>query len=325
MNTDSMIDILPQALLRLSRIPRLSVLVYHRVLREADPLRPSEPTAVEFESRMRWLKANFNVMALADGVAGLKSGNLPARAIAITFDDGYRDNYEIAMPILMRLGLSATFFVATGYLDGGRMFNDTVIETARQARGDNLDLVDFGLGSHPIATDAQRVAAATAIIAKVKYLPSEHRTEMADRIAVRVRAKLPDDLMMTSEHLEAMHRAGMQIGGHTVMHPILTSVDPATARREISTGRSHLERIIGSQVRLFAYPNGRPDQDYTSEHARLVRELGFDAAFSTARGAACYGADRLQIPRFTPWDRPQWKFGLRMAQTILSGSFATAK
>src|SRR5437762_5792628 len=128
-----MADILIQSLLRLRRTPALSVLIYHRVLDTTDPLRPSEPTGAEFELRMRWLKANFNVISLADAVAGLKSRALPPRALAITFDDGYRDNCQTAMPILTRLGLPATFFIATGYLDGGRMFNDTVIEAVRHA------------------------------------------------------------------------------------------------------------------------------------------------------------------------------------------------
>ena len=82
---------------------------------------------------MRFAKANFNVISLADGVAGLKRGCLPPRALSITFDDGYRDNHDIALPILLQLGLPATFFVATGFLDGGRMFNDTVIEAVRFA------------------------------------------------------------------------------------------------------------------------------------------------------------------------------------------------
>jgi peptidoglycan/xylan/chitin deacetylase (PgdA/CDA1 family) len=317
-------DVLVQALLRMHRASRLGVLIYHRVLPAHDPLRPSEPTGVEFEARMRFVKANFNVISLADGVAGLKRGRLPARALAITFDDGYRDNYDIAMPILVRLGLPAAFFVATGYLDGGRMFNDTVIEAVRQAETGTLDLADLGLGSHAIATGAQRRAAANSILDRIKYLPPQSRTEVVEKIAERVKAKLPDDLMMTSEHVAAMHRAGMEVGGHTVGHPILAEIDLEAARHEIVEGRARLEHIVGTPLTLFAYPNGRPRQDYTSAHVGLVRELGFDAAVSTAWGAAKAGADLFQIPRFTPWDRQHWKFGLRIARTLFVRNYAMA-
>src|SRR5262245_19841153 len=116
-------DLMLQFLLRLARTPRLSVLAYHRVLPAPDPLRPSEPTAAEFEQRMRWVKANFNVLPLTEAVGALREGRLPERALSITFDDGYADNHDIELPILARLGLPATFFVATGFLDGGCMFN----------------------------------------------------------------------------------------------------------------------------------------------------------------------------------------------------------
>ncbi len=317
-------DFLVQALLSMHRAPWLGVLIYHRVLAAHDPLRPSEPTGAEFEARMHFAKANFNVISLADGVAGLKRGRLPPRALAITFDDGYRDNHDIAMPVLVRLGLPATFFVATGYLDGGRMFNDTVIEAARQAETETLDLADLGLGSHAIATVEQKRATARGILDQIKYLPPELRVDIVEKIAERVKANLPDDLMLTSKHIAAMHRAGMAIGAHTVSHPILAEMDIEAAQREIGEGRAHLERIVGAPVKLFAYPNGRPGQDYTSAHVGLVRELGFDAAVSTAWGAARIGDDLFQIPRFTPWDRQQWKFGLRIARTLLVRDYAMA-
>ncbi len=88
----------------------LPVLIYHRVLAAPDPLLPNEPSASEFEGTMRWVKRTFNVIPLDEGVAGLKAGRLPARALSITFDDGYANNESIAAPILARLGLHARPF-----------------------------------------------------------------------------------------------------------------------------------------------------------------------------------------------------------------------
>jgi len=291
---------------------RLSVLIYHRVLAEPDPLNSGEPTGAEFETRLRWIKAQFHVMPLHEAIAGLRNGSLPERALAITFDDGYADNFDVALPILTRLGLHATFFVATGFLDGGRMFNDTVVEAVRRFRGDELDLTSLGLDRYPTGSLQARVTAIRSILHRVKYLPLEARSEIADGIARRVGAALPTDLMMTSKQVAAAAVAGIEIGAHTVRHPILARLDRAAARREIEDSRRHLERITGKPVRLFAYPNGRPGTDYTDETVALVRELGFFGAVTTSPGSAGVGDDPYQVPRFTPWARDTIRFGLQL-------------
>ena len=120
--------------------PKLSILIFHRVLPETDPLFPDEPDALRFDQVMGWVKTWFNVIPLDAAVDSLKARNLPARALAITFDDGYADNRTVALPILKRHGLSATFFIATGYLNGGRMWNDTIIEAIRGSKAKILEL-----------------------------------------------------------------------------------------------------------------------------------------------------------------------------------------
>jgi hypothetical protein len=89
-------------------------------------------------------------------------------------------------------------------------------------------------------------------------------------------------------------------------------------------GRVQLETITGARVRLFAYPNGNPVRDYRHEHAELARELGFEAAVSAAWGAARPGDDLFQLPRFTPWDRGNFRFGLRLAAKRFAPSYARA-
>ncbi len=313
-----------QVLLRLSPTPRLSVLAYHRVLPQHDALLPSEPAAAAFEDRMRWVRANFEVLPLAEAANALARQRLPKRALSITFDDGYADNYEVALPILLRLGLPATFFVATGFLDGGCMFNDVVIEALRVAPGPHLDLDDLGLGCHPVGSDEQRTRAIERILVRLKYFEPERRRRVAGEVAHRAGSRTPTDLMMTSEQVRALSAAGMEIGAHTVTHPILAEVPLARARHEMEASRARLEQITGAPVRLFAYPNGSPRRDYYAEHAALARELGFDAAVSTAWGAARAGDDPYQIPRFTPWDRADWRFGLRLAHNAMRSHYARA-
>jgi peptidoglycan/xylan/chitin deacetylase (PgdA/CDA1 family) len=302
---------------------RLSVLIYHRVLAAPDPLLPGEVDAALFERQMGMLARHFTVLPLPEAVRRLREGKLPARAAAVTFDDGYRDNFETALPILQRLGLPATFFIATGYLDGGRMWNDTVIEAMRRAPDREVDLTALGLGRYPTASAEQRRRAAQAVIAVLKYREPTERDRLAQAVADRVGAALPDHLMMTSAQVAALHGSGMEIGGHTASHPILSRLDPAAARSEIAAGRDCLEGLLGTRPRLFAYPNGKPGRDYQAEHVKMVRELGFEAAVSTAWGAASSGADLFQLPRFTPWDKTPVRFAGRLVRNLWRGNGRT--
>ncbi len=301
------------------RRARLSVLIFHRVLPRPDPLFPGEIDTAQFDAICQWVKGWFNVLPLDEAARRLREGDLPARALSITFDDGYADNHDVALPILKKHGLPATFFIATGFLDGGRMWNDTVIEAIRRAALPQLDLrgvCGMDLGTHPLRTVEERRAAIDRVIGSIKYMAPAERQAVVDALAVRAETALPHDLMMSSEQVRAMHRAGMQIGGHTVSHPILARLDRRAARDEIEAGKTTLETLTGEPVTLFAYPNGKPVEDYTGEAVELVKETGFDAAVSTAWGAANAATDRFQLPRFTPWDRTKLRFGVRLAANL---------
>jgi peptidoglycan/xylan/chitin deacetylase (PgdA/CDA1 family) len=296
---------------------RLTILIFHRVLARPDPLFPEEVDAARFDTVCGWLADWFNVLPLGDAAVRLKEGRLPARAAAITFDDGYADNHDVALPILKRHALPATFFIASGFLDGGRMFNDSVIEAVRRASTPALDLrdLDLGLGAElPIAHAGERRVAIERLLGVVKYLPLVRRDSVVGELARRSGALLPTDLMMRSAQVRALHDQGMTIGAHTRSHPILANLSPALAEEEIVAGRDRLQDIVGAPITLFAYPNGKPDVDYHAGTAALVRELGFEAAVTTAWGAAAAGSDRYQLPRFSPWDLGELRFGWRLLQ-----------
>lgn len=297
---------------------RLSVFIFHRVHRQTDPLAPGEPDAQAFERRMRWIMSMCRVLPLDQAVAMLKEGRLPAAAAAITFDDGYADNLHVAVPILARLGLTATFFIATGFIDGGRMWNDSIIETVRACPKETLDLGSLGLGRYPLADWTQKRQAIAALIDAIKYRPVAERVVLTEAIAAQAGVHLPTNLMMTSDELRAMRAAGMQIGAHTISHPILATLGDDEAKREIAESRRFLEGVLDERVGLFAYPNGKPGVDYRLEQAVLVRGLGFDAAVSTEWGAARSTTDPFQIPRFTPWDTTRLRFTARVARNLLA-------
>jgi peptidoglycan/xylan/chitin deacetylase (PgdA/CDA1 family) len=296
----------------------LSILIYHRVLARPDPLFPGEVDRALFERQLRLLKRFYTVLPLPVALQRLRDGNLPPRAACITFDDGYADNAEHALPLLQQYGLHATFFIATGYLNGGQMWNDRVIDAVRGAPGATLDLRDLGLDCLPLASLAQRRAAIEHVLGKLKYLPFEQR----QRLAVDIRRRAGGAMrpmapaMLTAFQLQRLHAAGMGIGAHTVSHPILAAMSDRAARNDIANGKRQLEQLLQAPVTLFAYPNGKAGRDYGPAHVEIVKSLGFTAALATDWGVARPGAglDLFQLPRFTPWDKGRLAFLWRLRQ-----------
>lgn len=307
-----------QFVFRLLSANRLTILIFHRVLSTPDPLFPDEPDATRFDQIIGWVKSWFTVLPLDVAVTLLKSGKLPSRAVAITFDDGYADNYTTALPILKRHGVSATFFIATDFLDGGRMWNDSVIESIRLSDNPDIDVGHLQLGRLPTNTVSTKSQTIQKIIGRLKYLPQAERLEHSERFVRASRTPIPSDLMMTSEQVRQLHRAGMQIGAHTASHPILAKVASKVAYDEIKRSKEILQSLLNQPVTLFAYPNGQPGTDYLDDHPLLVKELGFSAAVSTVWGTAGRDSDIFQLPRFTPWDRTKLKFAMRLAANLRS-------
>lgn len=282
---------------------RLVILMYHRVLKNPDPLLHDVIDAAEFEKHAATLARNFNVLHLSDAAVRLQEGTLPPRAAVITFDDGYRDNFEVALPLLEKYSIPATFFVAAGFLDGGMMWNDRIIETVRRSKGSKIDLSNVGLGVHSIVSNDDRINTIMSLINQLKYQPLSLRLELVSRISPEVGQQLPDDLMMSSSQVLGLSEHGMEIGGHTLNHPILSRLDSIQAETEILAGRKKLEEIIGKRVGVFAYPNGRPGTDYQREHVDMLKKIGFDCGVSTSWGCATSLSDIMQLPRIAPWDR----------------------
>lgn len=304
--------------------PELSILIYHRVLARPDPLFPGEVDRALFERQLRLLRRFYTVLPLPLALQRLQNGSLPPRAACITFDDGYADNAEHALPLLQQYGLHATFFIATGYLNGGQMWNDRVIDAVRHAPGASLDLRDLGLDCLPLASLAQRRAAIGDVLARLKYLPFEQRQRLAVEIHRRAGGATPrhEHAMLTSAQLRQLHAAGMGIGAHTVSHPILAAMSERAARNDIANGKHQLEQLLQTPVSVFAYPNGKAGRDYGPAHVEIVKSLGFKAALATDWGVARPGAglDLFQLPRFTPWDRGRLAFLWRLRQNRRQGS-----
>jgi peptidoglycan/xylan/chitin deacetylase (PgdA/CDA1 family) len=292
--------------------PRLCVVNYHRILTAPDPMLESEPDVQAFRWQMQLLADCFNVMPLRAALAALDEGCLPPCTVCITFDDGYRSVHDLALPVLRELGLAATVFVTSGHIGEHNMWNDRIIEAVQSLPAGQLDLTDVGLDTYSLATLAERRQSVGRLTEMSKYLPPQTRLGLVERIEALAGESLARHLMLTPEMVVELDRNGIEIGAHTVTHPILTSLDEDSARREIRHGKEQLEAIIGKPVRLFAYPNGKAGKDFDARHVRMVRAAGFEAAFTTEVGAVTASQDRFQLPRSRPWDRSPFLFGARL-------------
>lgn len=304
---------------RRNRPNRMCIVNYHRVLAAKNPLVAAEPDLPTFHWQMELLARCFNVLPLHDALQAWHAGRLPPRAVCITFDDGYRSLHDLALPVLGAYRLPATVFVTSGHIDEGNMWNDRIIDAVQVLPDGQLNLEEFGLGVYPLQSLAQRRAAIDTVTERSKYLPPATRHAVIERLDVLGgRAEAPG-LMLTRDMMLRLDREGIEVGAHTVTHPILTSLDDDSARNEIAGSKTQLEELLGKPVRLFAYPNGKAGKDYDQRHVDMVREAGFEAAFTTEVSAIRFGQDRFQLPRSRPWDSTPLRFGLRLLHWLAQG------
>jgi peptidoglycan/xylan/chitin deacetylase (PgdA/CDA1 family) len=293
---------------------RLQILIYHRVNDERDPYFPATPVAV-FASQMEHLARTHRVLPLDAAVAGLARGDLPRNAAAITFDDGYRDNLHHAFPILRRLGLPATLYLATGAIGTGRvLWHDRVFVAFRETRAPRMEGVLPGDHAWPLRTVEERLHAQRATLAHLRSLAEADR----DRVIERLSASLgvapvagAPSLMLDWDEVRTMHRGGIAMGSHTVTHPILSKLPADRGREELLESKRAIERAIGAPVTGLAYPNGSPS-DFDDATKTLLRESGYEYAVTTIPGANRGGTDPHELRRGTPWDEDLCTFAFRL-------------
>lgn len=296
------------------RSRNIQILTYHRVNDERDPFFPAIPTAV-FESQMTYLASHFNVCSLEEALERMKKKDIPENAVVITFDDGYRDNYLNAFPILKRLGIPATIFLATDAIGSGRtLWHDVVFSAFRETR---LPLLGgFGNDSreHPLRTLDEKLAAQRAVLEFLRSLEEGVRSFWIERLLERLKVDRIKglNLMLTWDEVKAMHKSRISFGSHTATHPILSRLSTDRASEEIYGSKRVIEEVLGAPVTTFAYPNGR-EKDFTDLTKKILKEAGYACAVSTIFGSNYSGQDLFALRRGTPWEEDLPRFALKLA------------
>jgi glycosyltransferase involved in cell wall biosynthesis/peptidoglycan/xylan/chitin deacetylase (PgdA/CDA1 family) len=296
---------------------RLTVLLFHKVPLVADPLTPTEPTFSHFEHILDFLQKNASVLPLTEAAAGLASGKLPKKAVALTFDDGYDEWLTTVSPALKSRNMHATFFVTTEQLDGPALWHERIIAAVR-ALPDTGARLPYGFGSYDdLRQTSSRIRLISELQERLKYAPLPERLGAIEMIEAQARSPLVWPRPFDRDSVRALHSQGFEIGGHTISHPILNECSDIQATEEIAGCKDELEAIIGGKVSAFAYPNGRPLKDYEGRHVAMVKACGYKVAVATSGGAARADSDVFQLPRFTPWGATNERMALQLARNLI--------
>jgi len=289
-----------EAFLRLRRREPL-VLRYHRVYPDGfTPLYELGVPRSLFEAQLDFLQRHYAVIPLEEVCAGLFDGApLPDRAVTITFDDGYRDNFTEALPALEARGLPATVFVTAGHVESGAPFWWDRVATAFENAPAGVVEIDLGSGREPISlSDAQiRLRLIDAVCERAKLMPHSEARRWIGALEAELEAPAPGDRsVLTWDEVRQLRARGVEIGSHTLDHPVLSRMESAEAQRQIVESRQLLEERLDAPVRFFAYPNGKRD-DLTPEVVAAVRCAGYRAALTTIEGRASAASDPYRIER----------------------------
>lgn len=289
---------------RLDRWHGLVTLNYHRIGNsEQSPLDPGvfSATAEQFEAQLRYLKANCDVIQVADMADVLRCGST-RRGVMITFDDGYVDNYEVAFPVLRQVGLPALIFLATGFLDDRCVaWWDEIVWMVRQATCPTLDLPTvWNLESLELSAN-QRAATNRRLLRLAKtFTPQELNQFLDDVGSAAGTGRAPQNAStapwMTWDMVREMHRGGIEFGGHTVTHPVLSMCGSEQQRDEIQRSKARIEAELGRPITAFSYPIGQP-WAFSDDTMSLVRQAGYHWGFSFYPGYASESSDAFDLRR----------------------------
>ncbi len=285
--------------------PRAWILSYHSVGvpdgaagRYASPA-VTVPPAV-FERHVAYLARHFRIVSM-DGLADWLAGGAPSGrpVVAVTFDDGYRDNYQYAFPILRRYRAPATFYVVTDAIGNTHpLWTVELRELVHRAR--RRGVTAARLLDRPTDLGSESAAERT-LRALTRTLRSLDRKAREEALAAMRSDLLPADdgrrpaVMMSWDELREMRRAGMVIGSHTMSHPALPDIPPGEAALEIAGSKARLEAELGGRVAHFAYPNPGGRIQVGEALRALVRDAGYLTARTSRKGAVRPDTDRFAL------------------------------
>lgn len=232
------------------------------------------------DEQLAYLCRHYEIISLETLVSCLESNQrVPNKSIVLTFDDGFRDNYENAFPIFEKYKVPATIFLVTGSIDTGQLpWSQRLGYLFQHTESSELhhELLEEGL---PLSTSEDRRRAYLAIKPRVRVMGFEQREKVINDLSRYLDVQPPTDRMMTWKQARELQAAGIEMGAHTVSHPLLAEIGSDEARDEMEQSRNALQRKLGIERPKFCFPAG----SWSQPLVQIARDLGFRSLFVPSR------------------------------------------
>jgi CelD/BcsL family acetyltransferase involved in cellulose biosynthesis/peptidoglycan/xylan/chitin deacetylase (PgdA/CDA1 family) len=302
-------------------IPKFVILCYHRVGTGGVPLYSGLEPEI-FERQMRFLRKHYRTVSFDTLVDELARGGPPGQSVAVTFDDGYRDVYRHAFPVLQKYQIPATIYLTAEAIKTNSVaWYDRIFLALKVAPSDKLDLILDRPRRFLLPTPVARLRAAEEIISFLRTLPNEECEQFCTNLEklVPLPAEELADRMLTWPQIQEMQRSGISFGSHTLTHPAVSRLKPSELVRELCQSKADLEDRLHAEVKDFAYPFGKPaDYQNTME---VVERSGYRSASTTNWGINTPGANPYELFRVSIGEERRLSmFALRLAQLFLSSA-----
>jgi peptidoglycan/xylan/chitin deacetylase (PgdA/CDA1 family) len=292
---------------RLFNRNKLLIVVYHGVC--VGTPAPDVPSwhlvpLDRLRKQIEHLSRRYEILPIDEAFDALVRGSLRRSSACVTFDDGYKNNFTLALPVLKQFSAPATIYLATGLIDTGRRLWTVQLEIAfRRSEIASIDLSAIGMRSRPLNGLQDRVDAAHRVIRVLKQMTPAAREEVLERI----HSQLPDAgldtsgqfQMMTWDDAIAMEESGLvTFGAHTVNHELVARLDDVTLEAELCGSIATIQSRLQRPSHTFAYPNGAVG-DFDGRAIRILRTAGVKAAVTTIQGLNRSAADPYTLRRVT--------------------------
>ncbi len=303
---------------------QVAILMYHRVVPKRDIwFFPYSITVSDFENQLIYLIKQYTLLSLDELVDHISEQKpLPKKAVVITFDDGYKDNYIYACPILKKYNVPAAIFLVSDYIGTGELFWwDKVSYAIYNTALESLGLGQ--LGTYSLRSAEDKLRAISNIITSLNELIEEQKNlvieDLVDISGVNIPVDLGKELILSWDEIREMSNNGITFGAHTATHPILTKLLLEEARKQIIKSKKRIEEEIGHAVTLFSYPNGAPG-DYNEDIKEFLRASGFTCAVTgVPPRLVTPGTDVYELGRTSPgWNFDTFKFYLKLFPDLRS-------
>jgi peptidoglycan/xylan/chitin deacetylase (PgdA/CDA1 family) len=279
----------------------IKIINYHRI--EDDDF---DPLALnikieQFERQIRYLKKNYDIISLEDAVSLLGREKIPGHLMVVTFDDGYRNNYTNAFPILEAYEVPATIFLTVGSIGAGQMlWYDLIANAFKKTKKEKIDFSGYRLRRYTLDSLGSRMSATRDITFHVKKLSAENRdifiANLLKELDVRYDDIKKSDLMLTWEDIARMNSGLITFGSHGMSHTILSHLSRENISREVIDSKRIIEEKTGKPVKFYAYPNGH-SEDFSDEIELSLKQNGYTCACALISGSNHPKSDLFALKR----------------------------